>query len=135
MDVVRFKEKYVAYHQIVSEEFAEHLFWKCVFPHAVPAVWIVRFLAPQVFAPDYELVHDAGALGAKLSLREMIKDWTRHPENCGALRKWLQVRVSVRRLRAEVTRVCEAWDAGLSEVSAERREESEEIEGESVMVG
>jgi hypothetical protein len=103
--MMTFKEKYIAYHRIRSEDFIDHLFNRSLYRHALLVAWLVNQFEPQVFSPDYDLISDCGDLKRRRDFSDLISPWVTHPHNGGFLRKIGHVRVSITRLRAEMSLV------------------------------
>lgn len=90
-----------------------HVFWRCLYPHAVPFVIGVGLLRPDFFAADRELILRAGRTRTLRELNEELADYVRDPRNRGALRGALRLRVSARRLRRLArAQLPTAWPAG-----------------------
>jgi hypothetical protein len=98
-----FKDRYIAHYGISAERFSEHVFNRCLYRHAVPVAWLIKSLEPQVFNVDYDLISDVGAVKRRRDFHDMVSSWATHPDNRGFIRRMGHVRISITRLRAEVT--------------------------------
>lgn len=98
-----FKDRYIAQHGISAERFSEHVFNRCLYRHALPVARLIKSWEPQVFSADYELISEAGALKRRRDFGDLVSSWATHPDNCGFIRRVGHVRISITRLRAEIT--------------------------------
>jgi hypothetical protein len=79
-------------------DYVEVVFERCLFPHAVLPVRVLRSLFPDWFTPDYQLIELLGKCTDSLQLQTEVKVHRRlHPAH-GFIRKTLRLRVSGQRL-------------------------------------
>lgn len=76
-----------------------HVFWRSLYPHAVPLALLVGRLRPGFFAADRGLIVAAGRARTLRELNEELADFARDPRNRGFGRGTLRLRVSADRLR------------------------------------
>jgi len=74
-------------------------------------LWISRLLRQPWFTADVEAVKDTGSCRSQEDVLTAITAYRHHPMNRGALRRWLRVRISARRV-LRVSR--DAWRASRS---------------------
>jgi hypothetical protein len=107
-----FKEKYSAHYGIRPEAFVAHCFSRCLYRHAWPVAWIIRFLEPQVFSPDYDLILDTGGLTRRRDFRDILSQWMNNSGNQGLIRRVFHIRISITRVRAELSLIMPAAGKG-----------------------
>ncbi len=127
-----FAEIFCAQHGIPPEQFACTVFERTLYRRALPFVWLVRFLKPNHFAADFDLIYGVEHLRR---LRDFIPEAERfneHPGNRGWLRRRASLRISTNRLkqliRATLPALTTQKDAGAGtavpfEISATSRSE------------
>jgi hypothetical protein len=74
------------------------LFWRGLYPHAVPFVPLLAILRPGYFKPDRELIHGLAGATTPEQFRDEINDYVLNPANASWLRNKGKFRVSTRRI-------------------------------------
>jgi hypothetical protein len=97
-----FAEKFCERHGVPSARYVDVMFWRCLHRRAWPVAPLLRWLAPEFFAPDLELVRGLGRMSSAAALNEEIADFYAHPLNRGFAKRRLRLRLSVRRVKREV---------------------------------
>lgn len=96
---VNFEELYCAKHSCDRVAFRRAMFWKCLYPHAIPLAVLLRGPRGNFFASDIELIAGVGAVRTLTALREEIADFHYVPENSRWLRRYARIRISTTRVR------------------------------------
>jgi len=94
-----FLELYCSQHQIEPEDFPKVVFQHALHLHARPFVTLTTLLKRYHFAADYDFINNIGQLTRYRDFDLYMQGFSRHPQNCGFLRRGLRLRVSSRRLR------------------------------------
>jgi len=95
-----FLELYCSQHQIEPEDFPKAVFRHALHLHARPFVTLTTLLKRFHFAADYDFINNIGQLTRYRDFDLYMQGFSRHPRNCGFLRRGLRLRLSSRRLRA-----------------------------------
>ncbi|MEN9663573.1 MAG: hypothetical protein RL324_2522 [Verrucomicrobiota bacterium] len=96
------------------------LFWKGLYPHAVPLAPFLMILRPGHFNADRELIHGLANATSPQQFREEISDYLLNPVNSGWLRGQFRLRVSTRRVE-RFARLCLGPDTPLPQDRRSRR--------------
>lgn len=96
------------------------LFWKGLYPHAIPFVPLLAVLRPGYFKPDRELIHGLAAATTPAQFREELTSYMMDPRNATWLRFRVRLRVSVRRVE-RYSRLCLGPQTPEPEVRTSRR--------------
>ena len=94
-----FREKYCSEYGCAEREFAARVFRRCLHRRMVPFASLVALLRPEYFAPDWELVRRAGAVGSLAELSEEVFDFRNDARNQRGWRARPRMRLSTRRLQ------------------------------------
>ena len=100
-----FAELFCERYCVSPDHYARAVFWRCVHRRALVFVPILRLLSPDYFAPDFELIRDAGRLTRASGLHDDLADFYSHPRNVGFVRRRLRLRISIGRLTRLVNTV------------------------------
>ena len=82
-----------------AAQFENQIFWRCLYPHAVPLAWVLKKLNPSFFMDDRTLIQQLGfdrdldEVDANLRDFQYVNNARRH-----WLRTGLKIRVSGRRV-------------------------------------
>lgn len=99
MSSPEFGSRYCELRATPPEQFVREVWWASLPPQTRLVAVVIRFFDPQFFAPDYELIAEAGKLKKWQDLRPYVSDFVNHPRSRNPLRRALRLRISVRRLR------------------------------------
>jgi hypothetical protein len=91
------REVYCLVHSCAVDEFNDHLFWRSLYPHAVPFAVSLYLVNPTYFRPERELI---AALGSASSQQQLDCE-LRHFNNRRVLGWWrgrAHIRISTERL-------------------------------------
>jgi hypothetical protein len=94
-----FLELYCSQHRIEPEDFPKVVFRHALHLHARPFVTLTTLLKRYHFAADYDFINNIGQLTRYRDFDFYMQGFSRHPRNCGFLRRGLRLRLSSRRLR------------------------------------
>lgn len=97
-----FAEQFCERRGVPPDRYVDAMFWRCLHRRAWPVAPVLRWLAPDFFAPDLELVRGLGRMSSAAALNEEIADFYAHPHNRGFAKRRLRLRLSVRRVKREV---------------------------------
>jgi hypothetical protein len=75
-----------------------HLFWRSLYPHAVPLAPFLMLLRPGFFKADRDLIHGLATATTPEIFREEISDFVLNPANASWARNKAKLRVSTRRI-------------------------------------
>jgi hypothetical protein len=92
-------ELFCSHHGLPPARYAPALFWRILYPHAIPVAPVLRLLAPACFAPDFDLIREVGAMTRRDQLRDILADYRLDSRNRSWPRSRLRLRVSTRRLQ------------------------------------
>ena len=106
-----FQELFCERYCVHPDKFASAVFWHCLHRRAWLIAPFVRYLTPEFFAADYDLIRDMGRLTRARALADDLADFYSHPNNVGFARRRLKVRLSVRRVTKLVHHVFAAANA------------------------
>jgi hypothetical protein len=96
------------------------LFWKGLYPHAIPFVPLLAVLRPGYFKPDRELIHGLAEATTPAQFRDELTSYMTDPRNATWLRFRVRLRVSVRRVE-RYARLCLGPQTPEPEVRTSRR--------------
>jgi hypothetical protein len=91
------EERYCSQHHCDHWGFQRAVFWKCLYPHAVPIAFLLGGPRSSFFARDFEFIGFAGRSESPAALREEITEFRGVPENTHWLRRFLRIRISTTR--------------------------------------
>ncbi|HWA87211.1 MAG TPA: hypothetical protein VG710_13370 [Opitutus sp.] len=94
-----FREAYCAQHECPPEQFAARVFWRSLYPHALPVAPLLLWLNYDYFSPDRSLILLAGDATSVTRVREEVRDYFWDSANRGWMRRTLRLRVSGQRLK------------------------------------
>ncbi len=86
-------------HQCPESEYLKRVFWRCLYPHAIPFVFLLGGIRSRYFATDCRLISGAGRASTVAKVREEISDFIVAPDNGRLLRRTFRIRVSATRLK------------------------------------
>ena len=99
MKTPTFGESFCARHDIPPEQFPGHVFKRSLYRRARPFVWLLRFLRPNYFAADFDLIYGVEHLRRLRDFTTEVERFNEHPANRGWLRRQLCIRISSNRLK------------------------------------
>ena len=79
-------------------QFHHRVFWRCLYRHAIPFVWLVRLFRPGHFQADRVFISDAGQTRDIAEIRREVGEYITNPLNRGWLRRTAKIRVSAGRV-------------------------------------
>lgn len=96
------------------------LFWRGLYPHAIPLVPVLAILRPGYFKPDRELIHALAGATTPAQFRDELTSYMTDPRNASWLRFRVRLRVSIRRVE-RFARLCLGPQTPEPEVRTSRR--------------
>ncbi len=98
------RQIYCIVHSCNTEEFQDHLFWRTLYPHALPFALCLELVNPTFFRFERELIDALGSSSTKQQLdRELL-----HFNNRRMLR-WLRGRAQIRISTQRLARIASAY--------------------------
>jgi len=94
-----FSERFCAQNGIEPEEFARMVFKRALYRRAWPFAGLLRFLSPNYFAADFDLIYGVAQLRRMREFMTEAERFNEHPANRGWLHRRLRLRVSTNRLK------------------------------------
>ena len=94
-----FAESYASRHGICREGFVLSVFQRTLHPHVRPLFSLINEIRPLFFSADYDFIVAVGQMRRFSDYETATLEFATHPANRGFLRRWLRLRVSVRRMR------------------------------------
>ena len=116
------EERYCTQHHCDHWGFQRAVFWKSVYPHAVPIAFLLGGPRSSFFARDFEFIGFAGRSESTAALREEITEFRGVPENTHWTRRVLRIRISTTRFArlAQIYFKADAGDATAPQADASR---------------
>lgn len=106
IDPSSFRALFCARHRCRDHAYERALFWRGLYPHAVPLAALIRLFAPDFFHDDRALIAD---LGRDLTMEEVADDLDRFEYGNRVRRHWLRtgfrIHLSSHRV-ARLARMC-----------------------------
>jgi hypothetical protein len=101
MSTIPFSEAYCRRHHLSLDRFEHAVLARALYPHARILAPLIRFMKPDHFAADLDLVRGTGQLRRLRDFGVEATDFAHHPApaNIGSLRHVLRLRASTQRLR------------------------------------
>ena len=94
-----FAERYCRAAAWPSKEFSARVFWRCLHRHGVLFAPFVGFVGRDYFAPDRDLIGEAGRCETLVEIDEAIRAFVRDDRNRTWWRSRGRVRISTKKLR------------------------------------
>src|ERR1019366_6202149 len=82
-----------------ERQYLGKVFWRSIYPHAIPLVPILGGIRSRYFEADCRLISGAGRATSVAKIREEIADYIVAPDNGRPLRRVFRIRVSATRLK------------------------------------
>ena len=102
MDLVaehlEFREAVCRKFGCAPEAYAEAVFSHCLYPHAAGSAKLIRWLKPDCFAADFELIHQIATVTVMRQVRAEVENHRYHYPSATLLRRFLRIRLSGRRV-------------------------------------
>lgn len=98
-----FAEKYCRHFNVPSENFADDLLRRTLYPHAR---WLRFLLSDELLAADRAFVSSVGRLSRRRDFAGEAAEFQRDPRNARFARYRARFRISVRRMRHVFDTVC-----------------------------
>lgn len=108
-----FRQIYCERNRCSAEEYHHRLFWQCLYPHAVPIAWLLRWAHRRYFVADEALIRLVADAVTMRVVREEVRDYFWDSNNRGWLRRVANIRVSGQRLKNLARRYLPESDASL----------------------
>lgn len=94
-----FKEAFCERFRCPPERYEQSVFWRCLHRHAIPVAMLIRWINPEVFREDFDLIREIGGMNDPFLFRGEVDYFHgRNVRHDGLLRRYLRVRVSGRRV-------------------------------------
>ena len=112
MNTPTFAEIFCALHGIPREQFAREIFKRALYRRAAPLVGLLRFLKPNYFAADFDLIYAVEHLRRLRDFNAEAERFNEHPANRGWLRRRACIRMSTNRLKQLIKATLPSSSAG-----------------------
>ncbi len=95
---LEFREAVCRKFGCAPEAYPETVFSHCLYPHAAGSVKLIRWLKPDYFAADFELIHQIATVTEMRQVRAEVENHRYHNPSATLLRRFLRIRLSGRRV-------------------------------------
>ena len=90
-----FQECFCKQNNLSPEEFFRVVFNRAIYPHARLVSWVLPVFIANYFQADLDLIHGVARLRRSHEFAVEVIRFNEHWDNCGFLRRYLRLRVSV----------------------------------------
>lgn len=110
-----FAEIYCERFDLAPEQFARHVLFRVLYPHAILLVPFARAMDSAYFASDFEFIRGVGRLRKRSEIDIEFADFAEDPSNSRFWRKHARVRASSGRMLTLIRRVYRGADSRRAE--------------------
>jgi hypothetical protein len=93
MSFKSFQDAFCERYHCSSSGFERSLFWRCLYPHAVPLAYLIRLFRPDFFKADFLLIQ---YVASDLTVSEVNGDLDRFDYGNHVQRNWLRTGLRIR---------------------------------------
>ena len=94
-----FRELYCEKHRCTEQQFVRQLFWKALYPHALPFAPLLLLIRGDYFIADRSLIASVANAVTMHRVREEVRDYFWDSNNRGWLRRVANIRISGQRVK------------------------------------
>jgi len=99
-----FQEAFCKARKCSPARFEQSLFWRCVYPHAIPLAFLIRIVAPSFFRDDGVFIQH---LASDIDLAEVDADIDRFEYGNRIRKHWLRTGLRIRMCGVKAMAVAE----------------------------
>jgi len=100
-----FAKLFCEHYHVAPQRYQRAVFWRCLHRRAWVLAPLLLLLNRDFFTADFDLIERIRTLKSASELYGEVDDFNAHPWNCGFARRWLRMRLSIRRLTHLVNHV------------------------------